>query len=338
MSTPSTTVDSGDSAGPPAPSRFGWWTAFVCRWVARSIGVLLVLGLALRFTIRDQFALLAVFFYLTPIPSLPIWILIGSFLQRRGTRFTLWHGPIRTWRAPVILILITIGWTIAAEFVSRSRPHGDDDFTIVLWNVGHLPRGIEVTADYLRQWKPKIIGLVEADDSKQFVVDQWQSALPDYQILGTRFGGILATQGHIEQQVSHQLSAGSWCEQFDLELDGRELTVLLVDISSNFSLSRAEALSRLGKLIGDLSHRPLVVIGDFNTPDDSALLTPIKKFCRHAFRNHGSGYAPTWPVPLPVLTLDQVWVNHLIDVSSCEQGWTACSDHRPVITRASSKN
>jgi vancomycin resistance protein VanJ len=44
-----------------------------------------------------------------------------------------------------------------------------------------------------------------------------------------------------------------------------------------------------------------------------------------------SGYRPTWPMPLPVLTLDQMWSNPGFVVESAQGVWTTCSDHRPII-------
>ena len=43
------------------------------------------------------------------------------------------------------------------------------------------------------------------------------------------------------------------------------------------------------------------------------------------------GFAPTWPVPCPVLSLDHVWASRSLAVRTCEQGWSLRSDHRPVL-------
>ena len=76
-------------------------------------------------------------------------------------------------------------------------------------------------------------------------------------------------------------------------------------------------------------------MGDFNTPDDSILMEPLHAHCQLAFRERGSGYAATWPMPLPVLTLDQVWINSQVTVAKSEYGWSLDSDHRPAICHLS---
>jgi len=40
----------------------------------------------------------------------------------------------------------------------------------------------------------------------------------------------------------------------------------------------------------------------------------------------------TWPLPLPVLDLDSIWLNDRIAAVVSENRWTWVSDHRPVVT------
>ena len=73
-------------------------------------------------------------------------------------------------------------------------------------------------------------------------------------------------------------------------------------------------------------------MGDFNTPTDSLFLREIHRDFENAFEQAGDGYSATWPLPVPVLTLDQIWVNKGIEVYRCRLGWSLRSDHRPVLT------
>jgi len=72
-------------------------------------------------------------------------------------------------------------------------------------------------------------------------------------------------------------------------------------------------------------------MGDFNTPVDSVFVAPLAERLTNAFQARGNGYYVTWPVPLPVLSLDQVWASREVELRDCELGWTWRSDHRPVV-------
>ena len=85
------------------------------------------------------------------------------------------------------------------------------------------------------------------------------------------------------------------------------------DHRSDPDLSRKHALKKLDEAIDHFAGRPLVLMGDFNLPVDSAYLSHIRASLTNAFDVSGSGFQETWPVPVPLLSLDQVWLgDHMI--------------------------
>ncbi|MGH7455080.1 MAG: hypothetical protein ACRENG_27240, partial [bacterium] len=62
----------------------------------------------------------------------------------------------------------------------------------------------------------------------------------------------------------------------------------------------------------------------------SVLFESFRQYLNHAFESGGSGFAETWPIPLPVLAIDHIWVSKKIKVISCNLNWSRLSDHRPV--------
>jgi vancomycin resistance protein VanJ len=311
-----------------------WFRCFF-RFGVVLIWGLMATGLILRFTVRDRFHPWSLVYYITPIPALPVWALIAGLAwgHHNKTKSALSRVPIG--RLSLICVLVFASWTACSEFVFRADPIRPQDFRVVFWNVARAQVGIKRIATELRAWNSPLIALVEADKDYKLIVAHWGAELPSHRVAGTHFGGLVAVQGEILSQQQHQLSFGGWCEQFDLQLDEQKLTLLLVDISSQLSLSRRGPLQSLATLAGDLADRPLMIVGDFNTPDDSVWFEPLRRHCRQGFREKGGGYAATWPVPLPVLTLDQIWVNKFFDVSRCQNGWTTSSDHRPVTASVS---
>jgi vancomycin resistance protein VanJ len=295
-------------------------------------------GILLRFTIQDRSHPLALAYYVTPIPAFPIWWMIASWMSRQPvlsnpSRVTIWKKRLN-WLA----MLVLVGWAFRSEYLNRSETPSPNDIKLVFWNTARIPFGVAPVARELLSKNPSLIGLVEAHRATPGVIEEWKRNLPGYTIATAHDGGLLAVKGRINAQIEHVLPPKSWCEQLDITVEGRDLTVLIVDIAAELKLSRRQPIEELAALTQRLADRPLVIVGDFNTPDDSVLFEPLRNHCRCAFRERGSGYAATWPMPLPVLTLDQVWVNQHIAVSSCRYDWSVRSDHRPAVCQFSVKN
>lgn len=316
------------------PSLVGRWIALFRRWSSYLIALLVIAGLALRWTIRDRYHPWALIYYTTPIPAIVVWLLLVRLIWPERATWGIRRFGLPLGRYMTAMILTFICWTVWSQFVFRAEPTNAGHIRFVFWNTARAPFGIEAAANHLKSLDASIIALVEANPNYQRKVETWQAELPEYKVAGTHFGGIIAVRGDLIKQHEHYLTrkGTSWCDQFDLEAGGQRFSLLLVDVASQLSLSRQEPLTNLAKLVEQLSDRPVIVAGDFNTPDDSVWFDPLRKICRMAFREQGTGYAATWPVPLPVLTLDQVWVNRQVTVSRCEHGWTTVSDHRPVLT------
>lgn len=326
------------SPRPTLRSRFLRSIAFFRRPFACLIWLLVGTGLLLRLTIRDEHHPWALIYYLTPIPASLIWLVIAGVLWKQEPKPTVSPSRFSLARINFMTAMLFAFWTFSTEFENRAPLQRPNEQSILFWNTARVPFGANRVAKQLRAWDPDVIGLVEANTFFPTTLAQWEQQLPDYQIATTHFGGMIAIKGIVKNQVCHALFPTSWCEQFDVSVDGQEFTILLVDISATLMLTRRQPLQDLADLSAQLADRPLVIMGDFNTPDDSILLKPLRTHCRLSFRERGAGYAATWPMPLPVLTLDQIWVNKRVTVSHAEYRWSIYSDHRPAICRLSFRN
>ena len=324
-----------------SPSAENWFrrlSLFVRRASSRLIRSLVAIGLLLRFTIRDQYHPWALVYYVTPIPSLSIWLFLASLLWGRNRDPNSSRSSILFRRVNLIAILGFAIWAFYSENVENAKTPSSTDVRIVYWNTANARFGVNNLAAQIVKWDAPVIGLIEANSYYPQTLKEWQRELPEYSVVHAHFGGLIAVKGIVKTQISHHLLPSSWCEQFDLIVGDDEFTLLLVDISAQLSLSRRLPLQELAALAEKLNDRPLVIMGDFNTPDDSVHLRPLRDHCRNIFREHGTGYAATWPMPLPVLTLDQVWVNQHVNGSKCEHLWSIYSDHRPTISSISFPN
>ncbi len=72
---------------------------------------------------------------------------------------------------------------------------------------------------------------------------------------------------------------------------------------------------------------PLLILGDFNTPRDSLSFRPIRKYVNNAHEASGGGWPYTWPVPLPMYSIDNAWVSQDIRVYQHRHKPSRHSDH-----------
>jgi endonuclease/exonuclease/phosphatase (EEP) superfamily protein YafD len=205
------------------------------------------------------------------------------------------------------------------------------DLKVVFWNACRLNRGWEGVTAEIRSWDADVIAMVEAGlGERDSLKAQWHEACPGYKVSILGAGIVLLTRGESGTATVHEFHQGSRARQIQTTVQGQKLNLVIVDIDANPFRSRDPALGQLIEVVNPLATEPTLVLGDFNTPADSALLEPMRPRYSLAFDLAGQGYRATWPIPLPVLAIDQVWASNQIDVTSCKHLWTKASDHRPV--------
>ncbi len=113
-----------------------------------------------------------------------------------------------------------------------------------------------------------------------------------------------------------------------------------VDIGASLFNPRDPRLRKLTALMQ--TERPDLVVGDFNSRRRSRALCPLPGGFEHAYDAAGSGWSYTWPVPCPVLAIDQCIVGTRITPVMYELTSTLRSDHRmqtlDFIVNANGKN
>ena len=180
-----------------------------------------------------------------------------------------------------------------------------------------------------------MIGLVEAGGHTPKQRDFWRLEFDRYDVATPGGGIVLMTGGTIVRSKLISLAGRGRCGEFEVAIDGRQLTVLVVDIVSNPFASRQKALRALSTLVEARESEPLLIMGDFNIPTDSIFLDRLRLCCTNTFEVAGNGNSATWPSPVPVLSLDQVWIGGPLHAVSCRHLSNSKSDHLQVVTELS---
>ena len=281
------------------------------------------LALVVRFTIRDRVPGFSTIYYATPLPILalgPAAAGVVALLVRRPR----WAAG----SAAGALLLPAVFFATSHRSLAASK---GGEIRGVLWNVSHGTAGWDRVASGLRSRNPDLIAIVEGGTR----VDLGRETLFRHAMADgdgrwfDRGMGLAVRGGRILEWRDQDLAEFGRAIFVRIEIRGRPLEVVLVDLDADPFRSRAEAFAELGRALEQGTRGPRVVLGDFNTPWDSVHFDPFRATMHHAFDRAGSGLSPTWPLPLPVLELDHVW-GRGVRFTSCAHEDLGASDHRAV--------
>ncbi len=103
------------------------------------------------------------------------------------------------------------------------------------------------------------------------------------------------------------------------------------DYAENRSIRRVEVRGIARFVASVKGQAPLILAGDFNTPPDPSVTSPLDPLARDTFRIAGRGWGATAVNDYPVVRIDQVWVSRGFEPVQVYAKKTMNSDHRLVV-------
>jgi vancomycin resistance protein VanJ len=297
------------------------------RGVATGLTLLFVIGMAIRLTVRDRYVIASTLFYATPWPVLAGLGVLTAWWWRRAGRAV----SVMALLAATVCATggVTTMWRLPST-QSATPP----DFTVLTWNLGHGRWGLPELARTAATLEPDVAVFVEADPRGVDVRRMFQSAFPDHRV--AMLGGGIAVVSRWPGGEARAYEMGpakkeSRVREIDLATPWGPITVFACDMASDVFYNRGPHFEELQRRI-QACPNPVIVAGDFNTPLDSVHLETMRKAgLQEAFKTAGEGYAATWPLPAPVLSLDQIWTGRALECERCRREWSWRSDHAAVI-------
>lgn len=292
---------------PPAPSRTGLRPDLIRRlarrWIPLGLLILAWLCLLVRLTVRDAYVWSAALFYMGPWPLLfaawpvlAVWLRAGRFIAAVAAlglmlTFTAWK------LAPPVPPLPTM----EADAVSKR---------ILFWNIGHL-KALPTQLDQLiARHEPDLFVLAEAEKLNEASRADWRQRFPAYQTIALR-GGLLAfVKGQVRVEESIQLPNRSNAHRLRVEFAGGSGVwhLIVADLGPWPLTPRLERTERIRQLAG--REPRTLVVGDFNTPYDSVAFDSWRYQWFHGLSQSArTPGAATWPIGLPLLSIDHVWLS-----------------------------
>ncbi len=292
-------------------------------WIVAS---LTILGTILRLTIRDYFSASATLYYMTPLSMLVIGA--GALLVRQV--YLRKKNPARIWGALLLLLFV---WWVRVDWRSHPQPKKiDDEIVVLLANIARH-HSVNEIAKHALEYDPDIICFIEALAMTSQQRKQWETVFPDHQWSMIDGGTQLFAKGTISSPWVNPLPDGTRLSRSVIKLNGKEIHCFTVDIASTIYRYRKPAIDGLTEFLKTSDGENILILGDFNTPGDSVHFTELRKDYENLFDSVGDGYAPSWPAPIPVLTLDQIWIGKKLEPIGCRLISNRRSDHKMVLGR-----
>src|SRR5687767_1812705 len=290
------------------------------RLFAHLLGLLLLFAIALRLIgYESDGPLLAVYYG-------PPWPVLAAVSMALAVFWTFW----RQWLLVPVFLLITIicipVWLYGSR-KSNSPQLVQNSVRMMFWNVGHPKMRMETIIDHVDSFGTDFIALTETGTLTEQRRAQWTTRFSKKHIEFLESGMLVISNGPVRVKDHGTLNSAGDFSLIEARLNNQVFDILLVDLDAHPDKSRAPAFERINALIEANADRPLLVMGDFNTPLNSKNFAGIRAKLKHAFETAGEGLSETWPVPVPVLGLDHIWYSPKIRVGRCQHRWTLVSDH-----------
>lgn len=269
-------------------------------------------ALLVRLLLRDRVPVLATLFYATP----PLLLASGALACAVA-----W-GLARRRRLALGALAAAFAFGAWQAGVSRfDRPSTPGAWRLLLWNVQHGSAGWPRVASEIAARDADLVVLVEAERGEPHAPPGWTWRWIDR-------GLAVGVRGEIRSAEIVPLGSAGRAAVVEVELGGRRLRAILVDIGANPLRPRGRAFGPLDELRRRV--KPDLILGDFNTTRDTARFDAWRGELTHAFEAAGRGWDLTWPAAFPLLAIDHVWCAPPLIPTSCRHLGTAASDHRAV--------
>jgi endonuclease/exonuclease/phosphatase (EEP) superfamily protein YafD len=293
--------------------------------------------------LRDRFWLTGLCFYLPSIVVAAMLLLASLWaLKRRGVRFAC--GYLALALVPTLVTLFVENhWrvrqdTVASEasMLNRTGNTGNtkaassevtsaqNPVRLLHWNVCWGRYGWQGAEQTIVEQLPHVVIISERPvyaDTLSLV----KSLGPEYRATDLR-KIVAITQGPVRDVVCHVQTHHAEIYSFIWDYQGRSYRVMTADLASSITIHRDPLLRELTELLQDV--QPDVLVGDFNAPRRSRRLAQLPTGFRHAYDAAGSGWGYTWPVPVPVYSLDQCILGPKIFAVKYDIQSSQFSDHR----------
>ena len=276
---------------------------------------ILLVGLVIRFSIKDTYYISSLVYYTLPLPILGFGVIAVGVLERRK----------RLKNLLFILGIVCIGVWIntSYRFSTGGKQQKKKPATIVYWNAAK--RNNFIDGFELLEELPDVLVLGEYDQTKK---DDLKSIRKKYRSGYFRviYGKIgVFSKSPIRNVRPIKMKNYSFLTSFTTKIKGKRYYLYAIDITANLKCFRKPMLE---EALGHIKKRKRTfVLGDFNTPYESIHFDTYRQRFSHVFDAKGEGFRETWFYNVPLLSLDHIWCSKDVELISAAKLSNWESDH-----------
>ncbi|MCO5061869.1 MAG: endonuclease/exonuclease/phosphatase family protein [Kiritimatiellae bacterium] len=257
--------------------------------------------------------------YYIPAPFIAAWGTIDLILRMHRA------GRLRSIATLAITLLALTKVFVLDSRWNRPKPAPATAIRAGHWNVAHTIFGYDAILQELAQDNLDLVVLVEARYAKD-LPERVERALGLPCVFQDQGMAVLSRYPFEPQGTISIPHSRSWWARVDTP--SGPLDLVMLDVLSHPALARGPILGAMVNWIRERPEKhPLLLVGDFNTLRDSHALDSLRKEMRHAYEIGGRGWPYSWPLPIPVYSIDHAWVSSNITVYSYQLRSSALSDH-----------
>lgn len=255
-------------------------------------------------------------FYL-PAPLVLLGLGLAVFLLRNRRRLAL---------GVAALAILPLAATVAEQQwrAPTPQPLAGPELNLLHWNVCRGYGGWERIAREIASGNPDLVILSEVMSEADG--EELARLLPELPHRQYGFPMLVLSRFPLDPITELESRGGVRIYELALHRDAETWRFFALDIAGQPTYPREPAILDLEARLHE--RRPDFLAGDFNTPRQSRLLSPLAPGYRHAYDLAGRGWSYTWPTFLPVLSLDHLFVGPKVAVASYEIATSPWSDHR----------
>lgn len=286
-------------------------------------------GILLHALIRDQVVPLSGLYYGLPWQACGILFASASLVSfRRHPKCS------RAWALASIVLLGYAHVSLRVPERTNDLQSKADTIQVFFWNAAR-PQSLndwQKICQGFERYKPDVVCLVEA---KIHDMKGYQALAPrGYQTyLIEEEGMVILTTGTVTDIQHAGIPPKHKWARIEVNTHEGVIAIHIVDIHSWPFYDKGKPIKEIFDRAREESC-PSMVVGDFNTPVDSAWFDPVKRDFQHALLTAGSDTTMgTWPRVYPVLSIDHMWMDTQFELLETRNLNLRGSDHRALLTR-----
>ncbi len=277
--------------------------------------------LIIHFLIKDRFQNVSVIYYASPLPLI---ILFGLFVTIMNYR----HKPL--FYVLSFFLLGISGYFCGHYFGSEFETTPSKETShILFWNAaGNQPLPTDILIKHIKTARPEILALVETENISDSDLTILKTACPDYNFQTLEGAMLIAIKGQIIEIIFKEEERLYRSNRIVTTIDDKPVTILIADVSASPFRNKEIPLSTIAETAK--KHKIDVLVGDFNTPYESVFFKDFKRDY-YSFHPFSIGLTSTWPIPIPLIEIDQIWVAKSLQPIKMEKFSYDVSDHKLLI-------